>query len=53
MPSLTFAIRPTAFVDDGDAAYEALVANIAALEADKRAARQVSPGPGDEEEDGD
>src|SRR5271154_711879 len=28
-PLLTFAIRPTAFVDDGDAAYEALDAKIA------------------------
>jgi hypothetical protein len=51
-PLLTFAIRPTAFVDDGDAAYDELVAKIEILDAAKRAARKAgNPVPDDEDEE--
>lgn len=56
-PVLTFAIKPNNFVDDGEAAYEALKAKIAAEKAAKDEARRAAKRRGiilpDEEEDDD
>ena len=55
-PVLTFGIKPNNFVDDGEAAYEALKAKVAAeKEAKKAAKRQAKklglPVPEDDDED--
>jgi Restriction endonuclease BglII len=55
-PVLTFAIKPSNFVDDGEQAYEALKAKITAEKAVKAAAKRAAkragiPLPEDDEED--
>lgn len=56
-PLLTFAIKPAAFIDDGEAAYEALKAEQAAKKAAKEAARRAAKKAGielpeDDDDDG-
>jgi hypothetical protein len=52
-PILTFAIKPECFIDDGEPAYLALKAKVAAEKAAKKAARSAGLLPPDEEDDED
>jgi hypothetical protein len=50
-PVLTFAIKPTLFIDDGEAAYEALLAKIKEQKALKKKAGLIVEDDEDEDED--